>query len=71
LIGGTVALVPITRRENPMLYYAASADSMGNFAICGIAPGDYKLFAWDYMPPGAANNAVAFRNMNNREPRFR
>jgi len=58
LIAGSVALVPITRRDNPSLYYSASADSSGSFTIRGIAPGEYKLFAWDYLPPGAASNAA-------------
>jgi hypothetical protein len=58
LIGGSVALVPVSRRENPSLYYSVSSDSAGSFAIRGITPGDYKLFSWDYMPPGAASNAA-------------
>ena len=58
LIAGSVALVPLTRRDNPLLYYSAAADSSGAFAIRGITPGEYKLFAWDYMPPGAASNAT-------------
>jgi hypothetical protein len=56
LIGGRVALVPATRRENPMLYFTTTADSAGNFVIRGVVPGEYKLFSWDYMPPGAVSN---------------
>jgi hypothetical protein len=58
LIAGSVALVPAARRDNPLLYYSTASDSNGSFTIRGIAPGEYKLFAWDYMPPGAASNTA-------------
>ena len=58
LSGGVVALVPATRRANEALYYSARSDSTGSFSIRGIAPGDYKLFSWDIMPPGAHYNAA-------------
>ena len=53
LLGGAIALVPVSRRDNPALYYTAVADSIRNFTIRGIAPGEYKLFSWDYVPSGA------------------
>jgi len=58
LIGGVVALVPVSRRENPALYYTAVSDSTGSVTIRGIAPGPYRLFSWDYMPAGAVYNAL-------------
>jgi Carboxypeptidase regulatory-like domain/Polysaccharide lyase family 4, domain II len=58
LIGGTVALAPATRRQNDALYYVSRGDSSGTFAIRGIVPGEYKVFAWDVMPPGAYTNAA-------------
>jgi hypothetical protein len=58
LIGGVVALVPAKRRENPTLYNTLRADSTGAFLMRGIAPGEYKLFAWDYLPSGATYNAA-------------
>ena len=51
--GAQVALVPSTRRENHELYYAGPADALGNFALHGIAPGEYKLFASQNVPFGA------------------
>ena len=54
--GAVVALIP-GHRENHALYYGATADAMGAFSIRGVAPGEYKLFAWDTMPPGAYFNA--------------
>jgi hypothetical protein len=51
--GAQVALVPSTRRENHELYYTRSADASGNFALHGIAPGEYKLFASQNVTFGA------------------
>jgi hypothetical protein len=56
VIGGTVALVPATRRQNDALYHMSRSDSTGAFIIRGIAPGDYQMFAWDVVPPGAYTN---------------
>jgi hypothetical protein len=58
LIGGVIALVPVKRRENLALYNTLRSDSTGAFLMRGIAPGEYKLFAWDYMPAGASANAA-------------
>jgi protocatechuate 3,4-dioxygenase beta subunit len=52
--GATVVLVPDTRhREQSMLFKTATADALGHFNIKGIAPGDYKLFAWQDVESGA------------------
>src|SRR6185369_7349229 len=54
----TVVLVPaVSRRQNPALYKTAQTDSQGNFAMTGIAPGSWKLFAWEMFRPGAYQNA--------------
>jgi carboxypeptidase family protein len=45
------------RREQRSFFKMANADAQGHFTIKGIAPGDYKLFAWaqiddpDYQDP--------------------
>jgi hypothetical protein len=54
-----VILVPTgpTRRQNLMLYKQATSDNSGNFTINGIAPGDYKVFAWELVPNSAWMNA--------------
>jgi hypothetical protein len=44
--GATVALVPLERRANPALYRSVASDPTGRFSFNGIAPGEYKLFAW-------------------------
>ncbi len=46
--GATVVLVPdAPRREQSGLYQIAGTDQSGHFNLQGIAPGDYKLFAWE------------------------
>jgi 5-hydroxyisourate hydrolase-like protein (transthyretin family) len=43
-----VVLVP-EARENIELYKAVYANKDGRFTLSGIAPGSYKLFAWDSL----------------------
>jgi len=46
-----VVLVPEeSRRQNQALYKSAASDANGNFTMSGIAPGQYKLFAWESVP---------------------
>jgi hypothetical protein len=46
--GATVVLVPETgRRNNRALYVSAISDASGRFTLRGVAPGDYKVFAWE------------------------
>ncbi len=54
-----VALVPASpsRRQNIQLFKTALTDNSGNFSLFGIAPGDYKLFAWEAVPNSAWMNA--------------
>jgi hypothetical protein len=53
--GAAVALIPQedTRRGRPMYYRTAVTDAAGRFTVSGIIPGEYKLFAWDDIEPGA------------------
>ncbi len=53
-----VVLVPVTsRRQRGDLYKSVSAGDSGNFQLSGIAPGDYKLFAWERVEEGAWQDA--------------
>jgi len=45
--GVTVVLIPDTNRDRVELYKTATADQSGRFTLRSVAPGDYKLFAWD------------------------
>ena len=50
----TVVLVPDARRRNQLhLYKTTSTDQYGRFLVRGIAPGEYKLFAWEDVESGA------------------
>ncbi len=52
--GVQVVLVPDgERRAQPSYFRQATTDSQGRFALENIAPGDYKLFAWQAMERGA------------------
>ena len=56
-VGKTVVLVPIQRRQNPVLYIVGQSDAQGHVVMPNVAPGQYKLFAWDSVRPGAWMNA--------------
>jgi hypothetical protein len=60
--GAVVALVPESRRfENRALFASATSDASGRFVFRGVAPGDYRLFAWESTPPNAYQNAGFIR----------
>jgi hypothetical protein len=53
----TVVLVPdAPRRGNPLLYRTAVSQEDGTFIMTGVAPGNYKLFAWQSVSRGAWGN---------------
>jgi hypothetical protein len=48
--GATVVLAPEPRlRVHGRLFHEATVDKDGRFAFHGIAPGEYKLFAWNEL----------------------
>jgi hypothetical protein len=54
----TVVMAPAaTRRKNPALYKMFRSDAQGRFVIPAVAPGAYKVFAWENVPAGAWQNA--------------
>jgi hypothetical protein len=56
--GAVVALVPEARRfENRALFANVTSDAAGHFSFRGVAPGDYRLLAWESTPPNAYQNA--------------
>ena len=55
--GATVVLAPAeARRSQLRLYKDVTTDQYGRFVIKGIAPGGYKLFAWEEIEEGAYQN---------------
>jgi hypothetical protein len=65
--GAVVALVPESKRfENRALFAIATSDTSGQFVFRGVAPGDYRLFAWESTPPNAYQNANFIRNFESK-----
>jgi len=46
-VGVEVVLVPARRPARVDRYKTAVTDQSGAFTMSGIAPGDYKVFAWE------------------------
>lgn len=60
--GATVVLAPEPkRRERRELFKTTTTDQYGRFTLRGIAPGEYKLFAWEEIEPGAHQDAEFLR----------
>jgi len=56
--GIQVVLMPNgPRRQNPLLYKRAVSGADGQFTLPSLAPGAYKIFAWENLPSGAELNA--------------
>jgi hypothetical protein len=55
MAGAVVALVPSVRRYSR--YKETTTDQFGAFTIAGVAPGEYKIYAWDEIETGAYQNA--------------
>jgi hypothetical protein len=54
--GAITVLVPVTRNRVD-LYKTATSDQSGQVVFAGVAPGDYKVIAWEDVPQGAYLNA--------------
>jgi protocatechuate 3,4-dioxygenase beta subunit len=53
--GATVVLIPQEkdRREVFSFYKTVTTDQSGNFSFKNLTPGDYKVYAWEDIEPGA------------------
>jgi hypothetical protein len=54
--GAAVALVPTLRRFSR--FKEVTTDQFGEFHFEGIAPGEYKVFAWDHIEAGQYQDAA-------------
>jgi hypothetical protein len=52
-----VVIPPDARRENRALYKTATTDAAGKYTVRGIAPGNYKIFAFEGSRVGEFYNA--------------
>lgn len=48
-----VTLVPAVAHDVYWLYRSANTDQNGRFLLKGIRPGDYAIYAWEEIEPGA------------------
>ena len=68
-VSNTVVLLvpsPDLRRRSDLYYYAAT-DSSGHFRIqARVVPGDYKLFAWKDIEPGAWQDPDVLQRYENQ-----
>jgi hypothetical protein len=64
----TVVLVPAanSRRKNFALYRTTTSLRDGTFSLYGIAPGEYKVFAWESVTAGAWENEDFLRRFEDR-----
>jgi hypothetical protein len=60
-----VALIPGVRTRHD-LYKSVIADHDGRFALNGIAPGDYQLFAWEDIEPNSFHDPEVLREYENK-----
>ncbi len=52
--GAKVTLIPDSGHRSYSRYYkTADADQSGHFSIKGVAPGEYKIYAWEDIEDGA------------------
>jgi protocatechuate 3,4-dioxygenase beta subunit len=53
-VGATVTLIPdAEHRSISWMYKTANTDQNGHFTIKGVRPGEYKIYAWEDLEPGA------------------
>jgi len=62
-----VVLVPsLNLRQRSDLYYVAATDGNGQFQIQPVVPGDYKVFAWKDIEPGAWQDPEVLQRYENQ-----
>lgn len=65
--GAQVVLVPNPdRRWRNDLYKTTTTDQFGRFTLTGLAPGEYKLFAWEEIETGAYQDPEFLRPYEKR-----
>jgi hypothetical protein len=62
----TVVLVPAVQTSRLDLFRVAVSDRLGSFQIRGIAPGDYRAFAWEDVAEGVWHDAEFMRSAEAR-----
>ena len=60
-----VALIPV-QRNRADIYRTSITGGNGSFAITGITPGDYSLFAWEAMEPNSYRDPDVLRQYESK-----
>ena len=55
-VSGAIILLAPDRRSRADLFKSMTSDQNGHYEFAAIAPGDYKLFAWEDVEPEAWND---------------
>jgi protocatechuate 3,4-dioxygenase beta subunit len=67
IAGASIVLVPDDKRRSQPRYYRTSASNrLGKFIFRGVAPGDYKIFAWEEVAAGAFMDPEFLREYEDR-----
>jgi hypothetical protein len=61
----TTVLVPASRNRLD-LYRTTTSDQDGRFTFANVAPGDYKILAWEDVPRGAYTDPAFLKNYEER-----
>ena len=64
--GAIVTLIPLDPKHRTDLSRTRTADQYGNVRIRGIVPGEYKVFAWEDIENGAAEDEDFRRPFDSR-----
>lgn len=65
-VGGVAVILIPGSRETFRLYKSTISDQNGRYTLQGIAPGEYKLFAWEDIEPGAYRDPEFLRRYEDR-----
>ncbi|PYU63428.1 MAG: hypothetical protein DMG55_00550 [Acidobacteria bacterium] len=65
-VGGAAVILIPRSRETARLYKSTTTDQNGRYILQGIAPGEYKLFAWEDIETGAYRDPDFLRRYEDR-----
>ena len=66
VVNARAVLIPNVARRRGDLYKSVLTDDTGQFEIRGVAPGDYKVFAWELVEFGAWQDPQFIKLYENR-----
>ena len=64
-----VAVPELEKRGQPRLFKVAATDQNGHFELKGLAPGEYQLFAFEQIEPGAYQDSEILKPISDKGQR--